>query len=150
MNLDYALVKVGGKKILNHSKIKNDDAYEIVKNNTLVIISESEASEHGDKCMLPKNFDVLKGLLSQKNVYAVPGNNFNHFSGKNFIGEFPLSVIKSKDIFGITKDVSKFLERGLAVYIHSYYIMNVDRYIDDELTVNEPWFWYRIGLKKVD
>jgi hypothetical protein len=148
MDLTYAQVKVGNKKLLNHTKIKKEDAFEIIKENSLKIISESELVTFGDKCSFPPNFNVIKGLLEHKGVYVTPDLTFNHFEGKKFIGEFTVSTLKSGEVHGIVKDVMKFVERGLTVYIHSYYIMNVDRYIDDELTLQEPWFWYRIGFKK--
>lgn len=147
MDLTYAKVKVGGMELLNHSKITKEDAFEIIKENSLKVIEESSKIEFSDECSFPANFDIIKGLLSLENVYASPNTLYNHFNGEEFIGEFPMSMIKSGNMAGILQDVKKFLSRGLTVYIHSYYIMKVDRYIDDELTVQEPWYWYRIGFR---
>ena len=38
MDLKYAEVQVGEKVFLNHSKIKKEDAFEIIKDNSLKII----------------------------------------------------------------------------------------------------------------
>lgn len=148
MDLSYAIVNVEGKELLNHSKITKEDAFEVIKQNSLNIIKEYSKTEFSDKCYLPKNFDIIKTLLNKNNVYASPNNDFNHFNKEKFVGKFNIFSIKSGNTSGIIKDVEKFLSRGLAVYIYSYYIMEIDRYIDDELTVQEPWYWYRIGVKK--
>jgi hypothetical protein len=148
MDLKYAHVKVGDESLLNHTKIKKEDAFEIIKENSLKIISESSMVEFGDKCSFPANFDVVKNLLLHENVYATPTIDFNQFKGNKLIGTYSVSTMRSNEQSGLVKDVTKFLSRGFEIYIHSYYIMNVDRYIDDELTLSEPWFWYRIGFKQ--
>jgi len=148
MDLTYATVIVEGKELLNHTKITKEDAFEIIKQNSLQVIKESSETEFSDECSLPINFDAIRGLLEEENVYVSPGETFNHFEDSKFIGKFQLSTIRSGEIRGIIRDVKKFLGRGLNVYIHSYYVMKVDRYIDEELTVQEPWYWYRIGFRK--
>jgi len=148
MDLTYASVKVGGKSVLNHSKISKEDAFNIIKDNSLQIVEESSEIQFGDKYSFPYNFDVIKNLLEHECVYATPNINFNHFDGEKFIGEFMVHTLKSSEMTGIVKDIVKYLSRGLNVYIHSYYVMEVDRYIDNELTIHEPWFWYKIGITK--
>lgn len=148
MDLTYATVLFEGKELLNHTKITKEDAFEIIKQNSLQVIKESSEIEFSDECSLPPNFDVIMGLLEEEDVYASPGYTFNHFEGNNFIGKYQLSTIRNGEINGILRDVKKFLGRGLTVYIHSYYIMKIDRHIDDELTVQESWYWYRIGFRK--
>lgn len=149
MNLDYALVNVDGKFLLNHEKITKEDAFEIIKENSLKVILDSEKEEFSDKCSIPPNFDAIKALLDHEGVYAASTTKINNFQDEKNIGEISISIMKSGDVHGIVKDVMKFVGRGLNVYIHSYYIMNADRYIDDDLTVKESWFWYKLGFKKI-
>ena len=47
----------------------------------------------------------------------------------------------------MAKKVNEMLLRKATVYIYSYYVMTVDKYIDDDLTIPEPWFWYRLAIK---
>lgn len=147
MDLTYSKIKVDGVELLNHSKITKEDAFEIIKQNSLQIVEKSSEVEFSDECVFPSNFNVIKGLLDNENVYASPDTSYNHFKDKEFVGKFPTTTIKSNDVNGILYDVKKYLSRGLTVYIHSYYIMKIDRCIDDELTVREPWYWYRIGFR---
>lgn len=148
MELNYANVKVGNELLLDSTKIKREDAFEIIKNNSLDIISEGSALEIENKISFPKNFDIIKILLNRNGVYVAPNIVFNHFKDDKFIGKVNVSTMKSGSVDGILKDIDKFVDRGLNVYIHSYYIMSVDKYIDDDLTIEETWFWYKIGLIK--
>ena len=147
MNLDYAIVCVGDKKILNHTKIKKEDAFEIIKQNSLNVV-KNESIEHGDEFSFPVDFDLeIKKILELKNVFATPYEQYSQFSGDEFIGEFFVSAFKigAKNIID---EVKKYVDRGAEIYLHSYYIMTVDTHIDDELTVTKPYFWFKIGLRK--
>lgn len=148
MELDYAIIQYEGEFLLNPKKIKREDAFEIIKENSLKIISEGSNTDEGNKISFPQNFDIIKILLTRSGVYAAKDIVFNHFKDDKYIGHINLSTMKSGGVDGILKDVDKFIDRGLNVYIHSYYIMSVDKYIDDDLTLEESWFWYKIGLVK--
>lgn len=148
MDLTYAIVEIEGIKRLNHTKITKEDAFEIIKQNSLQVIEESQEVELSDECFFPQNFDVIKALLNYDGVYASPDETYEHFQDEAYINTFPVSTMRSGNPDGIYQDVKKYLSRGLAVYIHSYYIMEIDRHIDDELTVQEPWYWYRMGIVK--
>jgi len=149
MDLSYAMVKVGDDYVLNSKKIKLEDAFEVIKENSLKTINEaSMLMELGNNSSFPQNFDIINNLLKREVVYATPHISFHQFKGEKLLGEYPVSTFRSKDVCGLGNDVLKFLERGLEIYIYSYYIMSVGRYIDDELTIQEPWFWYRMGIKQ--
>ena len=41
MDLNYAKVRVGDEFLLNHTKINKEDAFNIIKENSLKVISEN-------------------------------------------------------------------------------------------------------------
>lgn len=140
MDLKYAEVQVGEKVFLNHSKIKKEDAFEIIKDNSLKIIEEGSVSQFSDKFSFPLNFDVVEKLLGREGVYCATDLNLK-------AEELTTICFKSQEINGMAKKVNEMLLRKATVYIYSYYVMTVDKYIDDDLTIPEPWFWYRLAIK---
>lgn len=148
MDLSYAKITVGDDFLINHSKINKQDAFELIKQNSTQIIEDSLKNEFSDKCYESPNFEVVKKLLGYEGVFAAADVKVKHFNEDVPITDLNIRYLKSPDANGIVKEVNKYLSRGLCVYIHSYYVMDVDRYIDDELTVQEPWFWYGIGITK--
>jgi len=152
MDLNYACVETKSAEgklstYLNHSKIKEEDAFEIIKQNSLDAIKEGTESGLGEKMSFPVNFDVLKKLLARKGVYCTPVPSPNHFKGNKFIQELTTLQFKSRELNGIAKKVNELLLQGAKVYIFSYYVMTIDKYIDDELTISEPWFWFRLASR---
>ena len=80
-------------------------------------------------------------------MFPCTEETFNHFNDETFLGEFSTSSFKVGQR-GILEDVSKYVERGAEIYLHSYYIMTVDNVVDEDLSITEKYYWFKIGLKK--
>jgi len=148
MDLKYAEVQEGEEFFLNHSKIKKEDAFEIVLENSLRTIEEGSVSAFSDKFSFPQNFkEVVKKLLDRDKVYCATVPCPAHFVNNKWIEELTTLSFRSQEINGFAKKVNEFLLKDATIYIYSYYVMTVDKYIDDDLTIPEPWFWYRLAIK---
>lgn len=148
MDLKYAEIQEGEHNYINCAKITKEDAFEIILENSLRTIEEGSVSEHCDKFSFPQNFkEVVKNLLGRDKVYCTLLPSPDHFVDNKWVKELTTLSFRSQEINGFAKKVNEFLLKDATIYIYSYYVMTVDKYVDDDLTIPEPWFWYRIAIK---